>query len=423
MPETLERDLREGRHQYVPADWRSRARKASLHDRFGKRFKPTVVGIGLVLVLAVVGLYFFAQSMSYESTDDAFIDGHITNVAPKIAGRIDKVFINDNQLVKKGDPIVEIDPRDYDAQLRQKQAALESTKAQATAAQAGVDQQIARVKSLQATLDQDKADQRSSEAQADQIADNLRRQQDLYDHHVVSIQDLTNARDSNRSAEANVDSAKMKVLSAEAGIAAGQAEVRTFAALLQYVLAQELENEANVETAQLNDSYTKVFAPESGRVTRKSVELGDYVQVGQNLLALIPSNIWVTANFKENQLRLMRPSQPVEIKVDALGGKTFKGHVDSIQMGSGAAFSLLPPENATGNYVKVVQRVPVKILFDSIPDAGLPLGPGESVLPTVKVQDFHYSGFRLLVAAAVTGVAILGVLWWGTRPSKAKKNT
>jgi membrane fusion protein, multidrug efflux system len=423
MPETLERDLREGRSKDVPADWRSRARKASLRDRFGKRFKPTVVGIGLVLVLAVVGLYFFAQSMSYESTDDAFIDGHITNVAPKIAGRIDKVFINDNQLVKKGDPIVEIDPRDYDAQLRQKQAALESTKAQAAAAQAGVDQQIARVKSLQATLDQDKADQRSSEAQADQIADNLRRQQDLYDHHVVSIQDLTNARDSNRSAEANVDSAKMKVLSAEAEIAAGQAEVRTFAALLQYVLAQELENEANVETAQLNDSYTKVFAPESGRVTRKSVELGDYVQVGQNLLALIPSNIWVTANFKENQLRLMRPGQPVEIKVDALGGKTFKGHVDSIQMGSGAAFSLLPPENATGNYVKVVQRVPVKILFDSIPDAGLPLGPGESVLPTVKVQDFHYSGFRLLVAAALTGAAILGVLWWGTRPSKAKKNT
>jgi membrane fusion protein, multidrug efflux system len=422
MPELLERDLRESRHQDVPADWRSRGRKVSLRDRFGKRFKPTVVGIGLVLVLAVVGLYFFAQSMSYESTDDAFIDGHITNVAPKIAGRIDKIFINDNQLVSKGDPIVEIDPRDYDAQLRQKQAALESTKAQAAAAQAGVDQQIARVKSLQATLDQDKADQRSSEAQADQTADNLRRQQDLYDHHVVSIQDLTNARDSNRSAQANVDSAKMKVLSAEAEIAAGQAEVRTFAALLQYVLAQEIENEANVETAQLNDSYTKVFAPESGRVTRKSVEPGDYVQVGQNLLALIPSNIWVTANFKENQLRLMRPGQAVEIQVDALGGKTFKGHVDSIQMGSGAAFSLLPPENATGNYVKVVQRVPVKILFDSIPNTGLPLGPGESVLPTVKVQDFHYSGFQLLVAAALTGAAILAVLWWGTRPPKAKKN-
>src|SRR5258708_37375589 len=252
MPETLERDLREGRHQDVPADWRSRARKASLHDRFGKRFKPTVVGIGLVLVLAVVGLYFFAQSMSYESTDDAFIDGHITNVAPKIAARIDKGFINDNPLVKKGDPIVEIDPRDYDAQLRQKQAALESTKAQAVAAQAGVDQQIAKGKSLQATLDQDKADQRSSEAQADQTADNLRRQQDLYDHHVVSIQDLTNARDSNRSAEANVDSAKMKVLSAEAEIAAGPAGGPPLSAPPPYLLSPGLEKEAERATAPPN---------------------------------------------------------------------------------------------------------------------------------------------------------------------------
>jgi membrane fusion protein, multidrug efflux system len=420
MAQTLEVEFRKTREE-VSNDRRNDRGSATLRDRLGKRVKRTLFGIGLVLILAVGGLYFFAQTASYESTDDAFVDGHITNVAPKIAGRIDKVFIDDNQLLKKGDPVVEIDPRDYHAQLKQKQAALDSTKAQAVAAQAGVEQQIARVKSLQATLDQDKADQRSSEAQADQTADDLRRQQDLYNHRVVSIQDLIRSQDSNRSAQANVDSAKMKVLSAEAQIAAGQAEVRTFAALLRYVLAQEQENEANVETAQLNDSYTKVFAPESGRVTRKSVEPGDYVQVGQNLLALIPSNIWVTANFKENQLRLMRAGQPVEIEVDALGGKKFKGHIDSIQMGSGAAFSLLPPENATGNYVKVVQRVPVKIRFDSIPDVGLPLGPGESVVPTIKVQDFHYSLPQLVIAAASTGTGILAVLWWGTRPPKAKK--
>jgi membrane fusion protein (multidrug efflux system) len=405
----------------VSNDWRNDRGRATVRDPLGKRFKRILFGIGLVLILAVGGLYFFAQTASYESTDDAFVDGHIMNVAPKIAGRIDKVLIDDNQLLKKGDPIVEIDPRDYDAQLRQKQAALDSTKAQAAAAQASVEQQIAHAKSLEATLDQDKADQQASEAQTDQTADYLRRQQDLYNHRVVSIQDLTNSRDSNRSAQANLDSAKMKVLSADAQVVEGQAQVRTYAALLQYALAQEQANEANVEAAQLNDSYTKIFAPESGRVTHKSVEPGDYVQVGQNLLALIPSNIWVTANFKENQLRLMRPGQPVEIEVDALGGRTFKGHVNSIQMGSGAAFSLLPPENATGNYVKVVQRVPVKILFDSIPDVGLPLGPGDSVVPTVKVQDFRYSGSQLLVVAALTGAAILGVLWWGTRTPKAKK--
>jgi membrane fusion protein, multidrug efflux system len=406
--------------QDVPAGRIVNGCKASFRVRFGKRFLATLGLIGLVAVFAVFGLYFFAHTMSYESTDDAFIEGHITDVAPKIAGRIDKVFITDNQLVKKGDPIVEIDSRDYDAQLRQKQAALDSTEAQAAAARAAVDQQIANVKRLQATVDQDKADQAASQAQADQDADDLRREQDLYQQRVVSIEDFIRSRDTNRAAQANLDAAKMKVVSAEAQLTEGQAEVRTYAALLQYVLAQQQENEANVEAARLNASYTKVFAPESGRVTHKAVEPGDYVQVGQSLLALIPSNIYVTANFKEDQLALMRPGQPVEIEVDALGGRKFKGHVNSIQMGSGAAFSLLPPENATGNYVKVVQRVPVKILFDSIPDVGLALGPGESVVPTVRVRDFHYSTLQLLIAAALIGAAILGILWWGTRSAQSK---
>src|ERR1700686_221846 len=392
---TTKEEFRKRREEGSNA-WRNDRGRATLGHRLGQAFKRILFGIGLVLILAVGGLYFFAQTASYESTDDAFVDGHRTNVAPKIAGRIEKVFIDDNQLLKKGDPIVEIDPRDYDAQLRQKQAALDSAKAQAASAQASVEQQIAHAKSLEATLDQDKADQQASEAQADQTADYLRRQQDLYNHRVVSIQDLTNSRDANRSAQANLDSAKMKVLSADAQVVEGQAQGRTYAALLQYVLAQDQENAATVESAQLNDSYTKIFAPESGRVTHKSVEPGDYVQVGQSLLALVPSNIYVTANFKEDQLRLMRPGQPVEIEVDALGGRTFKGHVDSVQMGSGAGFSLLPPENPPENYVKVVQRVPVKILFDSIPDVGLPLGPGDSVVPTVKVQDFRYSGSQLL---------------------------
>jgi len=420
MPQTLGRGLLDRGHD-IPTDWRASRRKASLRDRLGKRFVPTLVGIGLVPVLAVAGLYFFAQAMSYESTDDAFMDAHTVDVAPKIAGRIEKVFIDDNWRVKKGDPIVEIDPRDYDAQLRQRQAALDSTKAQANSAQAAVEQQIANVKSLQATLDQDKADQQAYQAQADQTADNLRRQQDLYNNRVVSVQDLIDAKDSDRSAQANLDAAKMKVVSAEAQLVEGQAEVRTYEALYQYVLAQVKANQANTEAAQLNDSYTKVFAPESGRVTNKSVEPGDYVQVGQNLIAIVPTDIWVIANFKENQIRLMRPGQPVEIEVDALG-RTFRGHVDSIQAGSGAAFSLLPPENATGNYVKVVQRVPVKIRFNSTPDVGLPLGPGESIVPTVKVQDFHYSARELMIVAALMGAAILGVLWWGTRPIKAKKD-
>jgi membrane fusion protein, multidrug efflux system len=420
MPQTLEENYRQTT-QEVPKALRDGARRVTLRDRLGKRFNRTIIGISLVFIVAAAGLYLFAKSASYESTDDAFIAAHTIEVAPKIAGKVDSVVVKDNQLVKKGDLLVQIDPRDYDAQLDQKQASLESAKAEATSAQAAVDQQIANVRSLQATLEQDRADQQASQAQADQTTDDLRREQNLYDTHVVSIQDLIHSQVANRAAQANLESAKKKAAAGEAQVAEGQAEVRTFQALVDYVLAQEKQNGATVESARLNDSYTKVYASETGRITHKSVEPGDYVQVGQSLMALVPSEIYVTANFKENQLHLMRPGQPVEIEVDALGGRKFEGHVDSIQMGSGAAFSLLPPENATGNYVKVVQRIPVKILFDQSPDVGLPLGPGESVVPTVKVQDFYYSPLQLMIVSALVATAILGILWWGTRPPKVKK--
>jgi membrane fusion protein (multidrug efflux system) len=419
MAQTLEENYRQTTPD-VPPVVEGRPRRLTLRDRLGKRFVRTMFGISFVFILAAAGLYFFAQAASYQSTDDAFIAAHTIQVAPKIAGRVDAVLVKDNQLVKKGDLLVQIDPRDYDAQLMQKQAALDSVKAQAAAAKAAVDQQLANVNSLEATVEQDKADQQSSQAQADQTTDDLRREQDLYKQHVVSIQDLVHSQVADRSAEANLDSAKKKILSAQAQLAEGQAQVRTFEALLQYVLAQAKENDANLESAKLNDSYAKVSAPETGRITRKSVEAGDYVQVGQSLLALVPSEIHVLANYKENQVALMRPGQPVEIEVDALGGRKFEGHIDSIQMGSGAAFSLLPPENATGNYVKVVQRIPVKIVFDQNPEVGLPLGPGESVVPTVKVQDFYYSGLQLMSVSILVAAAILALLWWGTRPPKVK---
>lgn len=421
MAQTLEENYRETT-QEVPKAVPDRVRRATLRDRLGKRFNRTLVGMGLVFVAAVAGLYYFAQAASYESTDDAFIAAHSIEVAPKIAGKIESVPVKDNQQVNKGDLLVEIDPRDYDAQLKQKQAAVESVKSEGAAAQASVEQQLANVSSLQATVEQDKADQQASQAQADQTSDDLRREQDLYKTHVVSIQDLVHSQVADRAAQANLDSARKKVAAAQAQLAVGEAQVRTFEALLQYVLAQVQENDANLDSAKLNDSYTKVYAPETGRVTRKSVEPGDYVQVGQSLMALVPSEIYVTANFKENQVKLMRPGQAVEIQVDALGERKFEGHIDSIQMGSGAAFSLLPPENATGNYVKVVQRIPVKILFNETPEVGLPLGPGESVVPTVKVQDFHYSAFQLLTVVILVAAALLAILWWGTRPPKVKKS-
>src|ERR1700758_5681324 len=231
MPQTLEENYRQTT-QEIPKALQDGARRVTLRARLGKRFNRTIIGISLVFIVAAAGLYLFAKSASYESTDDAFIAAHTIEVAPKIAGKIDSVFVKDNQLVKKGDLLVQIDPRDYDAQLDQKQASLERVKAEATSAQAAVDQQIANVRSLQATLEQDRADEQASQAQADQTSDDLRREQDLYKTHVVSIQDLIHSQVANRSAQANLESAKKKVAAGEAQLAEGHAGGRNFQALV-----------------------------------------------------------------------------------------------------------------------------------------------------------------------------------------------
>src|ERR1019366_7981718 len=174
---------------------------------------------------------------------------------------------------------------------------------------------------------------------------------------------------------------------------------------------QARQTEPDVQAAELNLSYARVTAPAGGYVTKKPVENGDYLQVGQKLMALVPSDLYVTANFKESQLEHIRPGQPVSITVDSVEGKVFAGHVDSIMAGSGARFSLLPPENAVGNYVKVVQRIPVKILFDEPLEAGHVLGPGMSVVPSVKVKGYEVSESVVLIVAAV-GALVIGVVWW-----------
>ncbi|MGA8660518.1 MAG: HlyD family secretion protein [Chthoniobacterales bacterium] len=384
-----------------------------IRARLGRRALFTILALLGLGVLTVAGLYWFAQIQSYQSSDDAFIDGHIINIAPKIAGRVDQVFVDDNQEVGKRDRLIEIDPRDFNAALRQKQAALQSSGAQAAAVEATVQQAQAHVKTLQATVDSDRATADADRAQNDKAQSDERRYEDLFKNKVVSPSDVDQYRATAKAAQATLEAALKKVTSDQAQVAEALAQVNTYLALYQSVQAQIGEAEANVQSAHLNQSYTEIQAPEDGRVTRKAVEPGDYVQTGQTILALVPKNVWVTANFKENQIGKMRPGQPVEIEVDALHGLKFRGHIDSIQSGSGARFSLLPPENATGNYVKVVQRVPVKILFDTAPDVGLPLGPGESAVPTVKVEDFHYSLAQLLVVAAIFVAASILILKTG----------
>jgi membrane fusion protein, multidrug efflux system len=385
-----------------------------------RRSKLRLIGAAALVFGVIIGLVFFAHSQSYESTDDAFIDVHSVNISSKVAGRVARVVVTDNQEVKKGDVLVELDPRDFDAQVNEQKAALNSAVAQLDAARAGLEQGLAHVLTLQATVESDQAAAEAARAQADLGAKDLKRSEDLYNQKVISSQDLDNARASAKATQETMNSDLKKVVSDQAQVNEAKAQVGEITALVQSQQAKIDQSTASLDTATLNQSYSKVYAPEDGRVTRKSVAAGDYVQAGQSMFALVPDDVWITANFKENQIGLMRPGQPVEIDVDALPGHEFEGRVDSIQAGSGAAFSLLPPENATGNYVKVVQRVPVKLVFNQQPDAGLPLGPGESVVPTVKVQDFHYSPLALAVALAiVTGLALLILFAPARKPRKA----
>jgi membrane fusion protein (multidrug efflux system) len=399
-------------------DARRGGRSKSGHPTHSAKRLVTTFILALAFAFAViVGLVYLVNSAAYQSTDDAFIDGHIVPVSAQVAGRVQSVYVDDNQSVSKGHLVVELDPRDFDAAVRQKAAALASSQAQAVATEAAGQQAIAHVKTEQATVESDQATAAADAAQSDKAQSDLKRNEELFKTKVVSPQDVDQFRATAKSARATLTAAEKKVLSDEALVSEAQAEVATYVGLLQTVNAQIRESDANLASAKLNQSYTKVWAPESGWVTQKSVESGAYVQAGQNLFALVPKQVWVTANFKEDQIRQMRPGQPVEVGVDALHGQKFRGHIDSIQAGSGARFSLLPPEDATGNYVKVVQRVPVKIVFDEPlnTENGLPFGPGESVVPTVKVSDPNYSPINVGIAWVVIAVGNMFIVRRGLR--------
>jgi len=271
------------------------------------------VGAGIAVILILMLL---RHALCYVSTDDAFIEGHVVPISPRVSSYIAKVPVNDNQEVKAGDLLVELDPNDY--QVR-------STMAKAQ---------------LEAAL-----------AEAEQARTDVERYQALSETDEISKQQLDRAVLRAKTADAKVDQAR-----------------------------------AMVRQTDLDISYTKVLAPADGHVSKKSAEEGAFVQPGQVLMAIVPDEKWVVANFKETQLTHLRPGQPVEIRIDTYPGKKFRGRVDSIQRGTGASFSLLPPENATGNFVKVVQRVPVKIVFEKPPEKKYPLAVGMSVVPEVKVR-------------------------------------
>ena len=326
--------------------------------------------IALALVTAVVFYYHFFLA-PFVSTDDAFIDGYVTMISPRVPGQVSRLLVTDNQRVKEGDVLLEIDPRDYEAKLAQARADLAAARSQS-------DQSEAQVKVSEAKAAQSQAAVTAAEAENQRAAVDLKRYQSV-ESRAVSKSAFDLAQAQARAATADLAAARSQAKAAEADVALSQAGVETAAAGVQ-------QAEAKLQQAGLNLSYTKVVAPRDGRITARTVQLGNYVQPGQMLLAVVPTNVWVVANFKETTLTWLRPGQPVELRVDAYPNLKLKGRLDSLQTGTGARFSLLPPENAVGNYVKVVQRVPVKIVFDEPLPADLDIAPGMSVVPTVRVK-------------------------------------
>ena len=300
---------------------------------------PSITGI----IFLILGIFYGIHNIYYKSTDDAFIEGNIITVAPRVSGLVLNLNIEDNQDVKKGDLLLEIDPNDYQAKLREKKAELEEAKASLIRAENEV------TKSLS---DLDFA-QNDYERYSKMKEKGISSKQD----YEASLNKLTNAQSNNNSAKAKYNE-------------------------IQYTIKRL---EAEVEQEELNLSYTKIYATTDGKITNRSVEQGNYVQIAQPMFAIVPAKVWVVANFKETQLANMKPGQPVKIKIDTYGHKKFKGKVDSIQRSTGAKASLFPPENAVGSYVKIVQRVPVKITFDE-DISEYNIVPGMSVVPEVKVK-------------------------------------
>lgn len=373
------------------------------------------------LVVLVIGGYFaWRYFSSYQSTDDAQIDGYLYPVSARISGYVSAVNVTDNQVVKAGQVLVEIDPRDYQVAVDQAQAALAD--AEATARAAGITVPVtsisthSQIESAQAEITNSQAGITSAEQQYDAAraklkadeANNVKAQDDLirykklivkkeiseqlYDQAVATAAATAAAVQASKASVAAsaqaVDQARAHLAQAEADLRSaetGPQQVSTTRARAQAALATVAERRAALEQAELNLQYTKIVAPVDGEVIR-NVEVGMNVQPGQQLLTVAPiEGLWVTANFKETQLKGMRPGQPAEISVDA-NGRTYKGHVDSIAGSTGARLSLLPPENATGNYVKVVQRIPVKILIDPGQNKDRYLRIGMSVEPKVYLK-------------------------------------
>lgn len=328
-----------------------------------------VAALLIVIVLAAAARWYVA-SLAYESTDDAYIDARAVSISSQVSGAIIDVPVNDNEIIDTSGVLARIDDRDYLASLNQ--------------AKAQVDQANASIVNYKAQIDEQQAHIGQAAQQVDISEAALTFAKQQYARYQTLAQRDSGTVEQAQQDFSNLQQAQATLLANQAALEAAKKQVSVIEAQIQGAQGQLEQARASQQQAETNLSRTTITAPAAGRVTKLTAARGAYAQVGQALMIFVPREMWVTANFKETQLTEMRPGQPVNVTIDAYPGRTFAAHVDSIQDGSGTVFSLLPAENATGNFVKVVQRIPVKIVFDSPPDVYI--GMGMSVEPTVKVR-------------------------------------
>ncbi len=345
-----------------------------------KKRRPVVLVIALIVVaaLALGGVYYWFSTANVEKTDDAYTDGRAISIAPQVAGRVISLDVADNQFVRKGQPLIHIDPRQFLYDRDQNRGAVETAKAQLDGQKLGAE--IAK-KNFPAALQVAQADLASSQANLERRQADFARQKSL-PKQATTQQEVDSANAALQQAQAQVLLSQARVTQAtpvQENVGQSQAQVSQLSGQLD-------QAQARLAVAELNLSHAIVRAEQDGWITKRNVEAGNYVTAGQQIFSIVSPEIWITANFKETQLNLMRPGQSVRIDVDAFPDLDLRGHVDSIQLGSGSKFTAFPPENATGNYVKIVQRVPVKIVVDSGLDPTVPLPLGISVTPTVTVK-------------------------------------
>ncbi len=349
-------------------------------DQRRARARP-FVRIAMVVVLVALiagGIYYWQSTKDIETTDDAYTDGRAVTISPRVTGQVVSLDVNDNQFVHQGDPLIHIDPRQYEASLEQAQGQLAASQGQYAAAGHALD--VAQV-NFPARLESARAQLLDAQANLFKAQTDYKRQQSI-PRAATSGQQIDYATAALRSAEAQVASAQAAVQQAapvKPNIAQSNAQVKQ----LQGSVSQA---DANLTQAKLNLEWSIVRAPQDGWITRRNVEKGNYVTPGQQIFSIVSPEVWITANFKENQLARMRAGQHVKLSIDAYPALKLTGHIDSVQLGSGSKFTAFPPENATGNFVKIVQRVPVKIDIDSGLDPHLPLPLGISVDPTVDLK-------------------------------------